>query len=172
MKKYHSLAAKGEQVDIDELAKNEQTDANAEPAANDQKSLPSNGVATTHIIEQPQTAAGAQAAEHPAVTEPSIPATQATPAAAPNISAMGGAMPQALLNTGNYLRCRCSQSRRANDIHSTGRRLEEPHDELVLCWILYWLARRPAEGLCEHAGGRLSFRHHFRSMIPRGDRYT
>ncbi|GAB7334989.1 hypothetical protein MBLNU13_g06857t1 [Cladosporium sp. NU13] len=97
-KKYHSLAAKGEQVDIDELAKNEQTDVHTEPAADDQNPSRSNGVAT-HSLEQPQTTTGAQAARQSPVTKPFIPATQATPAALPNASAVGGAMPQALLNS-------------------------------------------------------------------------
>ena len=104
MKKYHSLAAKGEQVDVDELVKNELTDANAELMANNQENSQSNGVAS-QSIEQPQTTTGAQAAKQPTMTRPSVPAAQAAPAAAPKTPAMGGAMPQALLNTGNSLHC-------------------------------------------------------------------
>ena len=99
MKKYHSLAAKGEQVDLDELAKNEQADANVEPAINNQEPSPLNGVAS-QSIEQPQTATGAQAAKQPTAPKPSAPAAQAAPVATPHTPAVGGAMPQALLNTG------------------------------------------------------------------------
>jgi hypothetical protein len=104
VKKYHSLAAKGEQVDISELAQNEQIDADAEPATNDQKTSQSNGIAS-QSIEQPQTTTGAQSAKQPTVNKPSVPAAQANPVATPNTPAVGGAMPQALLNTGNYHCC-------------------------------------------------------------------
>lgn len=104
MKKYHSLAAKGEHVDIDDLARNEQTDADAEPAADDHKSSPTNGV-VSQIIEQAQTTPNAQAPKQPTVAKHSVPAAQTAPVATPNIPTVGGAMPQALLNTGNSLRC-------------------------------------------------------------------
>lgn len=103
MKKYHSLAAKGEQVDISELSQNEQADIDAEPVTNDQETSPSNGVAS-QTIDQPQTIAGAQSAKKPPVARPSAPAAQAAPVATPSIPAMSGAMPQALLNTGNSRR--------------------------------------------------------------------
>lgn len=100
MKKYHSLAAKGEQVDVSGLSNNEQIEADAEPETNDQETSPPNGVAS-QSIEQPQATTGAQAAKKPTVTRPSVPAAQTTPVSTPNIPALGGAMPQALLNTGN-----------------------------------------------------------------------
>lgn len=106
MKKYHSLAAKGEQVDIDELAKDEQNEANAEPVAEHQETSTSNGVAS-QTIELPQTTTGAQAAKKPTVTKASAVAAQAAPVSTPSIPAVSGAMPQALLNSGNSPRCSC-----------------------------------------------------------------
>ena len=44
MKKYHSLAAKGEQVDVSEIAKNKHADADAEFEVNNQQPSQSNGV--------------------------------------------------------------------------------------------------------------------------------
>jgi hypothetical protein len=104
VKKYHSLAAKGEQVDIDDLARNEQIDADAEPAADEHKPSPSNGVVSQNI-EQTQTTTGVEAPKQPTVATHSVSAAQTSPVATPNIPAVGGAMPQALLNTGNSLRC-------------------------------------------------------------------
>jgi hypothetical protein len=86
------MAAKGEQVDISELAKNEQLDNHAEAVTKEQAS-------------QPQTTTGAQSAAKPTVTGPAIPAAQSTPVATSNASTVGNAMPQALLNTGNSHRC-------------------------------------------------------------------
>lgn len=108
MKKYHSLAAKGEQVDVSEIAKNKHADADAEFEVNNQQPSQSNGVAS-QSIEQPQTSTGAQAAKQPPVAKTSIPAAQAAPVATPSIPAVGGAMPQALLHTGNSLYCCCCE---------------------------------------------------------------
>jgi len=115
VKKYHSLAAKGEQVDISELAKNEKTDANTEPVTKNQKSPPSNRVASQSVEQPPQTTTGAQSAKQPTPAKPSIPTAQAAPVATPNPPSMGGAMPQALLNTGNPDHCRRLEDHPANN---------------------------------------------------------
>ena len=104
MKKYHSLAAKGEQVDVSELTKTEHTEVTAaEPVTNNQEPSPSNGVAS-QIIEQPQTTTGAQAAKESTVTRPPVAAAQAAPGTTSRTPAVGGTMPQALLSSGN---CHC-----------------------------------------------------------------
>jgi hypothetical protein len=105
VKKYHSLAAKGEQVDISELTENEQKDSNnTEPMIANEEPSPPNGVASHHQnIEQPppQTTTGAQSAKHSSAPNPSPPTAQAAPVTMPNPPVVGAAMPQALLNTGN-----------------------------------------------------------------------
>ncbi|KAL1586682.1 hypothetical protein WHR41_04617 [Cladosporium halotolerans] len=100
-KKYHSLAAKGEQIDLDKLENEEESQALLKPAATQahQQPLPN----STHSA----TGASAQAtaaAEH--VSESSMPAT-AVPSTATGPSVppstngplAGAAMPQALLST-------------------------------------------------------------------------
>ena len=99
------MAAKGEQVDISELAKNEQLNRHAEIVTKEQASLPLNGVASESIESQPQTTTGAQSAAKPTVTGPAIPAAQSTPVTTSIAPTVGNAMPQALLNTGNSHRC-------------------------------------------------------------------
>jgi len=117
VKKYHSLAAKGEQVDVSAISKKEEPEADAESVTNDQETSHSNGVAS-QSIEQTQTTTGAQAARQPTVTKASAVAAQAAPVATPSTPAIGGAMPQALLNSGNSPRCSCFEKRPADDEHS------------------------------------------------------
>lgn len=95
------MAAKGEQVDLSELSKNEQADGDVNSATELHEQLPTNGTSNAKI-EQSQTVAGAKQAQNPTVTGSTNVAAQTTPASSSNIPAMGSAMPQALLNTGKY----------------------------------------------------------------------
>jgi hypothetical protein len=104
VKKYHSMAAKGESVDISELAKGDQSDADKETVSKDHEASPSNNMAS-QSIERPQTTTGAESAKKPTVTGPSGRAAQTTPAAVAHTPVAGGAIPQALLNTGNPYSC-------------------------------------------------------------------
>jgi hypothetical protein len=96
------MAAKGEQVDLSELAQSEQVANHMKSSTEDQESLPVNGTSNA-TIEQPQTVAGAQPVIKPPVAASSAPTTQATPATTTGAPIMGSAMPQALLNSGNPL---------------------------------------------------------------------
>jgi hypothetical protein len=94
------MAAKGEQVDLSELAQTKHVNSDTKSSTADQETLPVNGTpnATT---KQTQTVAGAQPASNPTTTAPFSAHTQATPASTSSAPAPGNAMPQALLNTGN-----------------------------------------------------------------------
>jgi hypothetical protein len=100
VKKYHSMAAKGESVDVSELAKNEKIDVGEENAMRMQEASTSNNTASQNI-EHPQTITGAESTKKPTVTGKSLAAAQTVPTAASHTPAVGGAIPQALLNTGN-----------------------------------------------------------------------
>lgn len=95
------MAAKGEQVDLNELSKNEQADGDVNSATELREQLPTNGTSNA-TIEQPQTVAGANPAQNATATGLPNVAGQTAPAASSNTPAMGNTMPQALLNTGNY----------------------------------------------------------------------
>jgi len=100
VKKYHSMAAKGESIDVSELAKNERFDAGEEDAMKTQEASPSNDMASQNI-EQPQMTTGAESTKKSTVTEPSLAAAHSASADASRSPAVGGAMPHALLYTGN-----------------------------------------------------------------------
>jgi hypothetical protein len=99
-KKYHSMAAKGEQVNLSELAKKEHVKSDAQASKDDREASPVNGTSKA-TIEQPQTVSGAQPASNPMIATLSTAPAQATPASTSSAPASGTAMPQALLNTGN-----------------------------------------------------------------------
>jgi hypothetical protein len=91
------LAAKGEEVDLAELDIDEQDESVAKPATETQELTPINDTSNA-TIEQPHTTTGAQSAQRSTVIESS---TSDTPAVTSNPPAVGGAIPQALLNSGN-----------------------------------------------------------------------
>lgn len=95
------MAAKGEHVDLNELAKNEQAEGGAKTSMETRDPLPVNGTSNA-AVEQPQTISGASSTNESNITAPSVPAGQAPPAATPSAPTMGAAMPQALLNSGKY----------------------------------------------------------------------
>jgi hypothetical protein len=99
-KKYHSLAAKGETVDLSKLEEAQQADSNIE-VQEQQQQQPSNE-AVNATVEHPQTVAGAAIP----TTQPAIDVPVAPVAASPvPVSAAqpgAGAMPQALMNSGKH----------------------------------------------------------------------
>jgi molybdopterin-biosynthesis enzyme MoeA-like protein len=95
------MAAKGEQVDLKELARNKHASSDAQALKDDQKALPVNG-APNATTKQSQTVAGAVPAQNPTTTAPSASTAQATPATVTGAPVMGTAVPQALLNTGTF----------------------------------------------------------------------
>jgi hypothetical protein len=94
------MAAKGEQVDLSELAQNEHVDSDAKALKDDHEALAVNGTSKA-TIKQSQTVAGAQPAANPALAAPSTAPAHPTSATAPGAPIVGSAMPHALLNTGN-----------------------------------------------------------------------
>lgn len=87
------MAAKGEQVDIKELAKAAQMNSDAEASTKIQHTSPTNGPSNSSI-ESPQVVPGADATSKPTS------AGQSTPIAAVTTPAGTGAVPQALLASG------------------------------------------------------------------------
>jgi len=97
-KKYHSLAAKGETVDLSTLEEDQQ----ANTAIDIQQSQPSNE-AVNATVEGAQTIASATPTTQPAVAVPVAPvAADSVRASTTQPSAGAGAMPQALLNSGKH----------------------------------------------------------------------
>jgi molybdopterin-biosynthesis enzyme MoeA-like protein len=94
------MAAKGEQVNLSELAQTEPVSEEMKPSTKNQEALPVNGTSKA-TIKQSQSVAGAQPAPNPTIAAPSTSTTQVTLATTTGSPAMGTAMPQALLNTGN-----------------------------------------------------------------------
>jgi hypothetical protein len=94
------MAAKGEQVNLSELAQTEPVSEEMKPSTKNQQALPVNGTSKA-TIKQSQTVAGAQPASNPTIDAPSTAPAQATHATITHAPVMGTAMPQALLNTGN-----------------------------------------------------------------------
>jgi molybdopterin-biosynthesis enzyme MoeA-like protein len=97
------MAAKGEQVDLSELAQTEIVNNDTKVLKDDQESLPVNGTSKA-TVKQPQTVAGARPASNPTTTAPSDFTAQVAPATTTGAPVMGTAMPQALLNTGTSQR--------------------------------------------------------------------
>jgi hypothetical protein len=112
-KKYHSLAAKGETVDLSKLEEAQQANS-ANLAANVQQQeqqQPSNE-AVNATIEHPQTVAGATmpTAQPPAAAPIARVAAGSVPASTTATTQPGaGAMPQALMNSGKHecITCDC-----------------------------------------------------------------
>jgi hypothetical protein len=101
LQKYHSLAAKGETVDLSKLEEAQQ----AKSSVDVQQAPPSNG-AVNATVKHSQTVAGATmpTTQQSAVTVPAAPvAASSAPASAAQPGA--GAMPQALLNSGKQESC-------------------------------------------------------------------
>jgi molybdopterin-biosynthesis enzyme MoeA-like protein len=94
------MAAKGEQVNLSELAQTEQVSEEMKHSTKNQEASPVNGTSKA-TIKQPQTIAGAQPASNPMIDAPSTSPAQATYATTTGAPVVGTAMPQALLNTGN-----------------------------------------------------------------------
>jgi molybdopterin-biosynthesis enzyme MoeA-like protein len=95
------MAAKGIQVDLSELARNEHVNSDAQAMKDDQEALAVNSTSNA-TTKQPQTIAGAQPASNPTISAPSTAPTQAAPATTTGAPVVGSAMPQALLNTGTF----------------------------------------------------------------------
>ncbi|KAH9836917.1 smn family protein smn1 [Teratosphaeria destructans] len=142
-KKYHSLAAEGEKIDI---VLDEAEDGEVEDAAAQDETAHDHDV----TVEQPPQVNGAEA--EPATALPAN--GTAAPPVAPALPG-GTAVPQVLMSTGTtsthlaieILLMRCCSAR---------RRSQEHHDELVLCWLLHWSLRGAAEGLRRHAATGLT----------------
>jgi hypothetical protein len=108
LKKYHSLAAKGETVDLSTLEEVQQANAPVDIQQKQQKQPPPNEAANA-TVEHSQTVAGANpTTQQPVVDAPATPvAATSAPASAAQPGA--GAMPQALLNSGKQrcITCDC-----------------------------------------------------------------
>lgn len=134
------MAARGEQVNLKELEDDANSNAEKKTTATKQQQQPAtNSNPTATNIEQPQQIAGAEITANSSIPSQTAP-THTAPAATPNAPVTGGAMPQALLGSGAYRICQQDVSKLANDVFSARRRSEEPHDELVLRWLLHRLA--------------------------------
>jgi hypothetical protein len=107
-KKYHSLAAKGETVDLSTLEEAQRANAPVDVQQKEQKQQkePPPNEAVNATVEHSQTVAGAT--QQPAVTLPATPVA-ATSAPVPAAQPGAGAMPQALLNSGKQecITCDC-----------------------------------------------------------------
>jgi hypothetical protein len=110
LKKYHSLAAKGETVDLSKLEEAQQ----ASPVIDSQQQQqPPSNEAVNATVEHSQTIADAtpHTTRQPAVSAPSAPvAMNSAPVSAAQPGA--GAMPQALLNSGKHGCVSCDRIRR------------------------------------------------------------
>lgn len=148
------MAARGERINLKEIEDDANSKAEKKTTATKQQQQQpaTNSNPTATNIEQPQQIAGAEITTNSSIPSQTV-FTPTAPVATPNAPVTGGAMPQALLGSGAYHICQQDSGQLANDVISARRRSEEPHDELVLRWLLHRLARRPTEGVCQHAGG-------------------
>lgn len=130
MKKYHSMAARGEQVDLSELAENEQAEKHTESLKHVQKPAAINST-TNAAAEQPQASPGAESAQNPTLTAPSTSTTKGAPAPTLSAPVAGSVMPQALLNTGHsYYNSPLSR----NDWLTTNLVQDEGLKNLMMSW--------------------------------------
>lgn len=152
------MAARGEQVNLKDLENDTTPQLESKTTAanhhqqQQQQQQPTNGPLTATNIEQRQQTISAESTANSSIPSQVHPVS-APPVTVPNAPLASAAMPQALLGSGTYHISQQDLSQVANGVCSARRRLEESHDELVLRWLLHRLARRPAEGLCQHAGG-------------------
>jgi hypothetical protein len=144
-KKYNSMAAKGEKVEVIlDQAEND------DPIDEDEAST---GAAETEEVDRVAEPKANGVTSRESATEE--PATDAAPTVQAPTFPGAAAVPQALMGRGKCPRyLKFLNERNAELFRSSRRRPEEHYDELVLRWLLHWLLRGPAESPCGHATER------------------